>query len=386
LQTPSFKSKANRRITVFIFVLILFCAPGKMLAAGKNGYLAVTGPCHLTFPEDHGSHPGFRTEWWYYTGNLASETGNRYGFQLTFFRSQISPPGADRRWPKPASKWRTQQIYLAHAAVSDLSAGRHLAVEDLARGALGLAGVSRDQKTITTVHLKNWTAKIGPAMHSLKAFTDSFAFDLQLTPHKNPVLHGDAGYSRKGGSADSASCYYSFTRLKTKGDLTLDGKTVTLEGLSWMDHEFSTAPLEPEIKGWDWFSLILSDNTEVMIYLLRQKDGTYNAASSGTFVNPAGNSRHLTREEFKIDVLDTWQSPDSGGVYPSRWRLTVLPLSMDVSITSNLADQEMQTAASTGVTYWEGSVSLTGTVKGVTVDGLGYVELTGYAKAFDAPM
>ncbi len=123
-----------------------------------------------------------------------------------------------------------------------------------------------------------------------------------------------------------------------------------------------------------------------MIYLLRQKDGTYNVASSGTSVDPAGNSRHLTREEFKIEVLDTWKSPDSGGVYPSRWRLKVLPLSMDVSITSNLADQEMQTAASTGVTYWEGSVSLTGTAKGVKVDGVGYVELTGYAQAFDAPM
>jgi predicted secreted hydrolase len=386
LQNRIFQSKANSTGVFVVAILILVCAAGTIWAADKNGYLAVTGPCNLTFPEDHGSHPGFRTEWWYYTGNLASESGNRYGFQLTFFRSQISPPGADRHWPKPASKWRTQQIYLAHAAVSDLSAGRHLAVEDIVRGALGLAGVACNQKRGTTVHLKNWTAKIGPAMHAIKTSTDSFAFDFQLTPQKSPVLHGEAGYSRKGGSPDSASCYYSFTRLKTKGDLTLDGKTLAVEGLSWMDHEFSTAPLEPGIKGWDWFSLILSDHTEVMIYLLRQKDGTYNAASSGTFVDTTGNSRHLTREEFKIDVLDTWKSPDSGGTYPSRWRLKVLPLSMDLSITSNLADQEMQTAASTGVTYWEGSVSLTGTTKGVKVDGVGYVELTGYAKAFDAPL
>jgi predicted secreted hydrolase len=386
LQTLKFKSKANGTRTLLFAALILFCTVGKMWAADKNGYFAVTSPCNLTFPGDHGSHPGFRTEWWYYTGNLASETGNRYGFQLTFFRSQISPPGADRHWPKPASKWRTQQIYLAHAAVSDLSADRHLSAENIVRGALGLAGVTRNQNKITTVHLKNWYAKISPGMHEIKTSTDSFAFDLQLTPEKNLVLHGKAGYSRKGGSPQSASCYYSFTRLKTKGELTLDGKTLTVEGLSWMDHEFSTAPIEPGIKGWDWFSLILSDHTEVMIYLLRQKDGTYNAASSGTVVDTVGNSRHLTREEFKIDVLDTWKSPGSGGIYPSRWRLKVLPLSMDLSITSNLADQEMQTAAGTGVTYWEGSVSLTGTVKGIKVDGVGYVELTGYAKAFDAPM
>jgi predicted secreted hydrolase len=382
----NFNSKASVIRTVVIAFLILFCTVDKIKAADKNGYLAVTGPCNLTFPEDHGSHPGYRTEWWYYTGNLASETGSRYGFQLTFFRSQISPPGADRHWPQPASKWRTQQVYLAHAAVSDMSSGRHLAVEDVARGALGLAGVARNQDKITTVHLKNWTAKIDPAMHTLKTSTDLFAFDLQLTPQKLPVLHGDTGYSRKGKSADSASCYYSFTRLKTKGDLTLDGNTFTVEGLSWMDHEYSTAPLEPGIKGWDWFSLILSDNTEIMIYLLRQKDGTINAASSGTFLDADGNSRHLTREEFKIEVLDTWKSPGSGGVYPSRWRLKILPLSMDVSIRSNLADQEMKTTASTGVTYWEGSVSLTGTVKSVKVEGVGYVELTGYAKAFDAPL
>jgi predicted secreted hydrolase len=369
----------------FLFFILCFSV-SKVWSADTNGYLTVTGPCNLSFPEDHGAHLGFRTEWWYYTGNLASKTGSRYGFQLTFFRSQISPPGADRRWPEPASKWRTQQIYLAHAAVSDLSNGRHLTVEDIARGALGLAGVIRDQNKITRVHLKNWQAEIGGARHALKAAAESFAFDLQLMPQKNVILHGDAGYSRKGESPDSASCYYSFTRLKTDGHLTVDGKTMAVEGLSWMDHEFSTAPLESGIRGWDWFSLIFSDNTEVMIYLLRQKDGGYNAASSGTFVDPVGYSRHLTRDEFEIDVLDTWKSPHSGGIYPSRWRLKILPLSMDVSITSNLADQEMQTVATTGVTYWEGSVSLSGTVKAAQVDGVGYVELTGYAKAFDAPL
>ena len=382
----NFCSKTKVISTVFVTLLSLFCPMDKIKAADKDGYLSVTGPCNLTFPEDHSSHPGFRTEWWYYTGNLTSQTGNHYGFQLTFFRSQISPPGADHNWPAPASKWRTQQIYLAHAAVSDLSAGRHLAVEEVARGALGLAGVSRDESSIITVHLKNWVTKIKPGLHVLKASAESFSLGLNLTPEKNVVLHGDAGYSRKGGSPDSASCYYSFTRLKTKGDLTIDGKTVMVEGFSWMDHEFSTAPLEPGIKGWDWFSLQFSDNTEIMIYVLRQKDGTYNAASSGTFVDPSGKSRHLTREEFKIDVLDTWKSPDSGGIYPSRWRLKIIPLSMEVSITSNLADQEMQTTASTGVTYWEGSVSLTGTVKGKKVDGMGYVELTGYARDFDAPL
>ncbi|MGD2271725.1 MAG: lipocalin-like domain-containing protein [Desulfobacterales bacterium] len=364
----------------------MFFTVGQLRAADQSGYYAVTGACNLTFPRDHDAHPGFRTEWWYYTGNLAAETGSRFGFQLTFFRSQITPPGADARWPQPASKWRTQQVYLAHAAVSDLSGGRHLHAEAVSRGALGLAGVDQDENGFTAVRLKTWHAKIGSGMHEIKASADAFAFDLRLTPAKKPVLHGKTGYSRKGASAKSASCYYSFTRLETQGVLTIDGKALPVEGLSWMDHEFSSAPLETGIAGWDWFSLILSDYTEVMVYFLRQKDGTYNAASSGTFVDTAGNSRHLTRQEITIEVLDTWKSPLSGGIYPSRWRLTVLPLAMDLSITSNLADQEMQTTASTGITYWEGSVSITGTAAGNKVGGAGYVELTGYAKPFDAPM
>jgi predicted secreted hydrolase len=149
-----------------------------------------------------------------------------------------------------------------------------------------------------------------------------------------------------------------------------------------MDHEFSTAPLEPGILGWDWFSLILSDQTELMVYLLRQADGTFNLSSSGTFIDPDGDSRHLTREEFKVDVLDTWQSPHSGARYPSLWRLRVFPLSMELTITPNLADQEMQTVESAAFTYWEGSVSTTGTAGNQPIKGQGYVELTGYVKPF----
>ncbi|UCG08560.1 MAG: carotenoid 1,2-hydratase [Desulfobacterales bacterium] len=201
-----------------------------------------------------------------------------------------------------------------------------------------------------------------------------------------PVLHGDAGYSRKGSSSERASCYYSFTRLKTKGILSKAGQTIPVEGDSWMDHEFSTAALEPGLTGWDWFSLQLSDNSEIMIYLLRKKDGEVSPASSGTFVDAAGEARPLTKSDFKVDVLQTWKSPNSHAVYPAKWRLQIFPLSVDVMIVPNLADQEMQTLKSTGVTYWEGSISLKGTKRGLRLDGQGYAELTGYAKPFDAPM
>jgi predicted secreted hydrolase len=207
-----------------------------------------------------------------------------------------------------------------------------------------------------------------------------------LTPIKSPVLHGDAGYSRKGSAPERASCYYSFTRLRTKGTLSKAGETESVEGLSWMDREFSSATLEPGLIGWDWFSLQLSDNTEMMIYLLRKNDGELSPASSGTFVDATGQARPLSKDDFNVEVLQTWKSPISQAVYPAKWQVQIFPLSIDLMIIPNLADQEMRTLKSTGVTYWEGSISLTGTKKGRPLAGQGYAELTGYAKPFDAPM
>jgi predicted secreted hydrolase len=178
----------------------------------------------------------------------------------------------------------------------------------------------------------------------------------------------------------------SLARLIAKGSLKIDGKEVAVEGLSWMDHEYSTAPLEPGIVGWDWFSLQLSDQTEIMLFLLREENGRIHPASSGTFVNRSGKPQHLTKENFNVEVLDHWKSLKSGAVYPAGWRLSVLPLAIQLTITPNLADQEMRTAASTGVIYWEGSVSATGTTAKEPVKAEGYVELTGYAKAFRAPL
>jgi predicted secreted hydrolase len=354
-------------------------------AADPDGYLSVSGPCNLVFPKDHGSHPGYRTEWWYYTGNLEAETGSRYGFQLTFFRSQIIAPGDKKRWPHPASVWRTRQIYLGHAAITDIFKKRHLQSELMARGTLGLAGVSQEAID-TVVFIKNWSTKIGADRHLLKTVTDNFSYELTLKPVKPPVLHGQAGYSRKGSTPERASCYYSLPRLKTEGALTISGKTIPVRGLSWMDHEFSTASLEPGIIGWDWFSLQLSDQTEIMLFLLRNEEGRFNPASSGTFIDVSGKPRHLTKDDFRVDVLDSWKSPRSQAVYPVHWRLTVFPLAIQLTIQANVSDQEMQTSATTGVTYWEGSISINGSVGKYPVKGSGYVELTGYAKPFNAPM
>jgi predicted secreted hydrolase len=368
-----------------LFLAILTIGAFSFAADPGSGYLTVTGPCNQVFPKDHGSHPGYRTEWWYYTGNLLAESGDRYGYQLTFFRSQISPSGATKNWPRPPSAWRTQQIFVGHAAVSDISKKRHRQAELIAREALGMAGAT--QKTAgTAIFINNWSAKIGADSHILEAVTDDFSIDLTLQPAKPPVLHGQAGYSRKGSTPERASCYYSLPRLKTEGALTIGAKTIPLRGLSWMDHEFSTAPLEPGIIGWDWFSLQLSDQTEIMLFLLRNEEGRFSPASSGTFIDVSGKPRHLTKDDFRVDVLDSWKSPRSQALYPVHWRLTVFPLAIQLTAQANISDQEMQTQTTTGVTYWEGSIAINGSVGKYPVKGSGYVELTGYAKSFDAPM
>lgn len=354
-------------------------------AQDQSDYLTVTGPCNLEFPRDHGPHPGYRTEWWYYTGNLKSQAGQDYGFQLTFFRSQISPPGADQKWPRPVSAWRARQIYMAHAAVTDIGAKKHLQAEAVAREAIGMAAAEQAADA-TVVFLNRWSARITADAHRLNVNADDFSYELTLKPVKPLVLHGQAGYSLKGSDPRRASCYMSFTRLDVEGVISIGSRSSAVEGSAWMDHEFSTAPLEPGLVGWDWFSLQVSDHTEVMVYLLRKDSGRLGAASSGTFVDKSGQSRHLTVDDFKVTVVDTWKSGHSKAVYPVRWRLQIFPLALDLTIVAKLADQEMLTLKSTGLTYWEGCVSLSGQKGGRPVHGQGFVELTGYAKSFDASM
>lgn len=348
-------------------------------------YRAVTGPCNQHFPKDHGPHSGYKTEWWYYTGNLKGPGDERFGFQLTFFRSRISPNEVDRKDPEPASAWRTRQLYLAHAAVSHLNAGRFYHDEKMSRGAVGIAGADFQGDTVR-VFLTHWNLLLGLERHRLQARSEEFAFDLALVPEKPPVLHGRSGYSRKGEKPESASCYYSFTRLAVSGRVSCAGLGVAVTGTAWMDHEYSSAPLEPNLAGWDWFSLQLSDRTELMVYLLRTRQGGYSEASAGSFVDAAGTVTHLGKDQIRMRVLDHWKSPHSGGRYPAQWSLAVPDLGLALTVKPNLADQEMFTPESGLPPYWEGSVSATGSRQDRPVTGSGYVELTGYARIFDAPL
>jgi predicted secreted hydrolase len=361
-------------------------SPSRERESPGGHFFAVTGPCRLQFPQDHGSHPGYRTEWWYYTGNVHTPDGELFGFQLTFFRRQLSPPGAEAAWPQPPSPWRSQQLFLAHAALADIGGKTFYHAEHLSRTGPAIAGVLRERDDTSTVFLRDWYAQLGPRQHRLKATADDFSFDLNLRPEKEPVLHGDQGYSRKGSTPERASCYYSCTRLQTTGVLTIKGRQYPIQGSAWMDHEFSSAALEPGLVGWDWFSLQFDDHSELMIYRLRRDDGGASPASSGTHVDAAGQTTHLTADDFTVQVLDTWVSPHTGARYPARWQLKVPSLRLEVGIQPNLSDQEMRTPETTRITYWEGSVAVTGIARETPITGLGYVELTGYDRPFDAPL
>jgi predicted secreted hydrolase len=379
-------SMAYRAPKTVLFMLVLAAFAAIPRAQAEDGsYYAVTGPCNLSFPGDHGPHPGYRTEWWYYTGNLHSDKGDPYGFQLTFFRRQISLPGADKTWPEPASAWRTQQIFLAHAALTDITNKHFYHAEEMSRGMPELADARREAGR-TKIFVKGWSLNVDEEGHLLEAKSGNFGFNLRLKPVKPPVLHGEAGYSPKGAAPESASCYYSFSRLQTEGLLSIAGTEIPVLGTAWMDHEFSSAPLEPDVTGWDWFSLQLSHHTELMVYLLRKKDGTYSAASSGTFVDASGRALPLRLDDLLLQTLDHWTSPRTGAVYPSGWRLVIQPLELELNITPSVRDQELETPGTTNITYWEGSVSVSGNSKGQDISGEGYVELTGYAGAMAGRM
>jgi len=354
--------------------------PAQAESAGAGEYRAVTGPCDFRFPRDHGPHPDYRTEWWYYTGNVTDERGRAYGFQFTFFRNRLISDAARRRWPVRWSRWRSDTLILLHMAVSDISQKRFVHHRDAARAVPGIAGAAFIDGRVD-VFLKKSELIIQGARHRLVGFGNPPSLDLRLVPEKEAVFHGREGYSKKGHAPDRASCYYSFPRMAVRGRLRVGGQWVTVRGSAWMDHEYSTAPLEAGVVGWDWFSLQLSDGTELMLYELRKADGSIHPVSQGTFVRSDGTKEDLVRTDFEVRVLGSWTSPHSGAVYPSGWSIRVPRLGLDVTVTPRLEDQEMVGEGADGIDYWEGSVAVRGRAGATAkeVSGLGYVELTGYA-------
>jgi len=288
--------------------------------------------------------------------------------------------------PLPAqSRWRGNELYPAHFALTDESGKTFYHVDRFAREALGMghAAVGR-----LDVRADDWALTGAPQGRAddermvLRAGESApegrNAIDFVQLPEKPPAIHGHGGVSRKAACVSCASHYYSYTRLRTSGTLTYRGARLHVRGLSWMDHEFGSGELQRDQVGWDWFSLQLDDKRELMLYLLRRRDGSVTPQSSGSVVATDGTVRFLARDAFAIDVLGRWTSPHTGANYPSGWRIRVPSAGLDVTLVPTVLDQELAGTSGGGISYWEGSVDIraAGTAGPV---GVGYVELTGYA-------
>jgi predicted secreted hydrolase len=341
---------------------------GRGPAGGQGWKIAEVGRGVL-LPGDHVSHPDYKIEWWYYTGNLDTAEGRRFGYQLTFFRVGVN------REPVGGSRWAVRDLHMAHFAVSDLGAGRFHVFDRLQREGAGWAGAATDRYRVWN---GQWSAGAeADGAHRLQARDGGVGVDLRLTNTTYWVGHGDAGYSRKGREAANASEYYSLPRLATTGTLTVDGHVYEVTGASWMDHEFGSSVLEADQVGWDWFGLQLADGRDLMLYQMRRRDGTRDPFSSGTLAWPDGRVVRLTRDDYTLEPRGTWRSPTTGAVYPIRWHVTIPGQQLAVDVQAAMPDQELHTPRSTGVTYWEGAVDVTGTGP-PTTRGRGYMELTGY--------
>ena len=329
-----------------------------------------------SFPRDHGSHPEFKTEWWYYVGHLQAASGESFGYQLTFFRVALRKPA-----PQARSAWSLHTVYFAHFAVTDAARRRFFFQEKSGRGALGLSGAAAET---LKVWIDDWRAELKGDEFHLQAQDRGLGLDLVLKSRKPPALHGQGGYSRKSGTSDSASYYYSLPRLSTQGHITVDGRRLAVTGESWMDHEFFSSAMAPNLSGWDWFSLQLEDGWEVMLYLLRQKDGAVDPASAGSLIEPSGRVRHLSRDDFTVKPTGVWTSPHTRTNYPAGWEIDIPGAGYRLKLTPTAPDQEIRSQAPARVTYWEGQVKIEGVKDGAPVKGLGYAELTGYAGGLGA--
>jgi predicted secreted hydrolase len=334
-----------------------------LVAADDTGEFARAYDVHpIIFPDDLGQHPDYQAEWWYYTGNLADAAGNRFGFQLTFFRRGLTPGLAERD-----SEWGSNQIYFAHFTVTDVAGESFTYHERFNRGGPDLAGVTGDPYH---VWLDDWYARqIASDQVELKADAGDIALHLSLEQTKPAALQGDRGLSQKSDEPGNASYYYSLTNNRASGTVTTPRGTFEVTGKAWKDHEWSTSGLGPEAVGWDWFSLQLADGREIMYFNIRREDGSIEPVSGGTLIERDGSTRYLPKEAVDIEVLDYWQSPESGATYPAEWIFTIPDEEIELHIRPLLPQQELRVS----FTYWEGAVEIEG-----TQSGYGYIEMTGY--------
>jgi len=358
-------SQLDRQECLSYMLAFLLLAVGGVRAAEIEPFRKAGPGYRYSFPRDHFEHTEFRTEWWYYTGNVRDAAGRSFGFELVFFRE------GERRGPATEkSAWRVDDLYLAHVALTDIDGKHFYNHRRLNRAGPGIAGASFAERRVWN---GNWSAVWQGERQVLEATADEFHFRLEVTPGKPAVVHGVNGVSQKGSAAGEASYYVSFTRLMVSGELVAGGERHTVTGTAWMDHEWFTNQLSEEQTGWDWFSAQLDNQTELMLFQLRRRDGSIDVHSAGTYVDRKGRAQHLSHGEFSLAPMNYWRSGRTGASYPVRWKIRVPSLGFELDVHPALENQELVSEEETGPTYWEGAVTYSGSAAGV-----GYLEMTGY--------
>ena len=327
----------------------------------------------MAFPRDHAAHSGFRIEWWYFTGFLQLEKGGLRSFQITFFRYR---PAAGA-WSENPSSFTPAQIIMAHAAMGDPQRRQFEHWQRTGRVGLGLADASDEQ---LEVFVQDWSLVAGQGAnqgwHSVIEL-DEQRWELDFELPAAVVRHGDDGLSSKGASAEQASYYYSYPTMRVSGALIAAGERQSVSGRAWMDHEWSSEPLDPDARGWDWVGLRLDDGGALMVYRFRDASGGQRRIG-GSWVDPQGQVHALTADNLSMTATgDVWRSEQTGAVYPMGWDI-VAPAGR-LRVQAMFPSQEMVTAL--GPRYWEGAVRVSG-----DVGGEGFLEMTGYATTGGTPM
>jgi predicted secreted hydrolase len=374
-------------LALITIVFLTFLAPAQAATTdltwldtpqpSDQAFTKATKPNNVQFPRDLGPHPDFRSEWWYYTGNLQTEQGRDFGFELTFFRQAISPETAAQTSAQ-TSPWRNPQIYSAHFTVSDIANKKFYFQERFSRSALALAGASSQPYG---VWIEDWRADaIDDKTVHLSATTPEATIDLQLNQTLPPVLQGDRGLSIKGKAEGNASYYYSIVQQATQGQITLNGQTYPVTGVTWKDHEYSTSALDPGTIGWNWFAAQFDDGAALMLYVLRREDGTISSTSAGKYIAPDGQTQSLSAADYQVRPMAQWKSPTTKASYPTQWEVTIPKLELKFQAQALIPNQEVNSSTAS---YWEGAVAYKGTDHDRPLTGKGYIELTGYRDRLD---
>lgn len=352
----------------FAAIALCFALPKAARSDNESTWRLALPGWRYEFPRDHRSHPEFKTEWWYFTGNLEAADGRRFGFQLTFFRQGV------RRGERLKTRFGVNDIKLAHFAVTDITGKKFHNSQKVSRGAFGEAGFSDGDRI---AWIDDWElVTVGEGNFRISARDKDFALSLDLTANKPPVFHGENGVSQKAAGEGRASHYYSFTRLAASGTVDLDGRKNSVSGLAWFDQEWASNQLTEEQAGWDWFSLQFGDNCELMLFQIRLKQGGRDVFSHGTWLDANGKSTPITSADFELEPGREWYSDETKGKYPVEWRMRIAKLGLDLAVVAAVDGQELVLRP---ISYWEGSVVAKGTLAGKETIGRGYLEMTGYA-------